>query len=103
MASRTALRGVSRSLKPSTCSLRLARPFCSTNAVRNNTNTDPNTTPRSTHFGFETVPESEKQQRVAGVFSSVAESYDKMNDLMSLGIHRLWKCVCPYHTACSVS
>jgi 2-methoxy-6-polyprenyl-1,4-benzoquinol methylase len=48
---------------------------------------------RETHFGFETVTEAEKQQRVAGVFSSVAESYDKMNDLMSLGIHRLWKCV----------
>ncbi|KPM35065.1 hypothetical protein AK830_g11511 [Neonectria ditissima] len=91
MASRTALRSISRSIKPSTCHIRLARPFCSTNAVRNSTNTDPNSTPRSTHFGFETVPESEKQQRVAGVFSSVAESYDKMNDLMSLGIHRLWK------------
>ncbi|PHH82528.1 hypothetical protein CDD82_5709 [Ophiocordyceps australis] len=46
---------------------------------------------RETHFGYQTVSESEKQQRVAGVFSSVAESYDKMNDLMSLGIHRLWK------------
>ncbi|KAK7426589.1 2-hexaprenyl-6-methoxy-1,4-benzoquinone methyltransferase [Neonectria magnoliae] len=91
MASRTALCGVSRSLKPSTRSVRLARSFCSTNSARNNINSDTNTTPRSTHFGFETVPESEKQQRVAGVFSSVAESYDKMNDLMSLGIHRLWK------------
>ncbi|KAF2396987.1 hypothetical protein EJ06DRAFT_584936 [Trichodelitschia bisporula] len=47
--------------------------------------------PRTTHFGFETVPEDVKQSRVASVFSSVATSYDTMNDLMSLGIHRLWK------------
>lgn len=46
---------------------------------------------RETHFGYETVTEGEKQDRVAGVFSSVADSYDKMNDLMSLGVHRLWK------------
>ena len=44
-----------------------------------------------THFGFETVDESEKAQRVAGVFSSVAQKYDVMNDLMSMGLHRLWK------------
>ena len=44
-----------------------------------------------THFGFETVPESEKAQRVKGVFSSVANKYDLMNDLMSGGLHRLWK------------
>ncbi|KAJ6438934.1 ankyrin repeat domain-containingprotein [Purpureocillium lavendulum] len=49
------------------------------------------TSNRETHFGYETVTEGEKQQRVAGVFSSVAESYDRMNDFMSLGIHRLWK------------
>ncbi len=66
---------------------------------------------RTTHFGFQQVPESAKQSRgftlptpqavfertaanhsvVGAVFSSVASSYDKMNDLMSLGIHRLWK------------
>ncbi|OIR03540.1 ubiquinone/menaquinone biosynthesis C-methyltransferase UbiE [mine drainage metagenome] len=46
---------------------------------------------RQTHFGFEQVPEHEKAQRVAGVFSSVAQKYDVMNDLMSLGLHRLWK------------
>ena len=45
----------------------------------------------STHFGFETVSEGEKTRRVAGVFSSVAQKYDVMNDLMSLGLHRLWK------------
>ena len=44
-----------------------------------------------THFGFETVDEKEKSQRVAGVFSSVAQKYDVMNDLMSMGLHRLWK------------
>lgn len=46
---------------------------------------------RTTHFGFETVPEAEKADRVHGVFSSVAARYDLMNDAMSLGIHRLWK------------
>jgi len=44
-----------------------------------------------THFGFEQVDEGEKAQRVAGVFSSVAQKYDVMNDLMSVGLHRLWK------------
>jgi demethylmenaquinone methyltransferase/2-methoxy-6-polyprenyl-1,4-benzoquinol methylase len=44
-----------------------------------------------THFGFETVDEREKAARVAGVFSSVAQKYDVMNDLMSAGLHRLWK------------
>ncbi|POS82996.1 UbiE/COQ5 methyltransferase, partial [Erysiphe pulchra] len=46
---------------------------------------------KKTHFGFETISEAEKEARVAGVFSSVAASYDSMNDFMSLGIHRLWK------------
>ncbi|OKL61188.1 2-methoxy-6-polyprenyl-1,4-benzoquinol methylase, mitochondrial [Talaromyces atroroseus] len=46
---------------------------------------------RMTHFGFENIPEGEKESRVGAVFSSVASSYDTMNDLMSLGIHRLWK------------
>ncbi|NNM51477.1 MAG: bifunctional demethylmenaquinone methyltransferase/2-methoxy-6-polyprenyl-1,4-benzoquinol methylase UbiE [Pseudomonadales bacterium] len=45
----------------------------------------------STHFGYQTVPKAEKAQKVAEVFHSVASSYDLMNDLMSLGIHRLWK------------
>ena len=45
----------------------------------------------STHFGFETVSEAEKTHRVGAVFHSVANSYDVMNDLMSLGIHRFWK------------
>ena len=44
-----------------------------------------------THFGFEAVPETEKARRVGSVFDRVAERYDLMNDLMSLGLHRLWK------------
>ena len=44
-----------------------------------------------THFGFETVDEKDKAKRVAGVFTSVASKYDIMNDLMSAGLHRLWK------------
>ena len=46
---------------------------------------------KTTHFGFSTVAETEKAQRVAEVFTSVAGKYDVMNDLMSLGLHRLWK------------
>ena len=45
----------------------------------------------TTHFGFQTVDEQEKAQRVRGVFDSVASKYDVMNDLMSMGLHRLWK------------
>jgi demethylmenaquinone methyltransferase/2-methoxy-6-polyprenyl-1,4-benzoquinol methylase len=46
---------------------------------------------RVTHFGYRSVDEDEKAPLVRGVFSSVASRYDLMNDLMSLGIHRLWK------------
>lgn len=46
---------------------------------------------KTTHFGYQTVPESEKAGRVQGVFNSVASKYDVMNDVMSVGIHRLWK------------
>lgn len=45
----------------------------------------------TTHFGFETIPEEDKAGKVRGVFSSVASRYDVMNDVMSLGIHRIWK------------
>lgn len=45
----------------------------------------------TTHFGFRDVPESEKAGMVHGVFTSVASKYDVMNDLMSMGIHRIWK------------
>lgn len=46
---------------------------------------------QTTHFGFQQVPVKEKASRVAGVFHSVADKYDVMNDVMSFGIHRLWK------------
>ncbi|RIK97459.1 MAG: bifunctional demethylmenaquinone methyltransferase/2-methoxy-6-polyprenyl-1,4-benzoquinol methylase UbiE [Burkholderiales bacterium] len=45
----------------------------------------------TTHFGFQEIDEREKVRRVAGVFHSVATRYDLMNDLMSGGLHRLWK------------
>jgi demethylmenaquinone methyltransferase/2-methoxy-6-polyprenyl-1,4-benzoquinol methylase len=44
-----------------------------------------------THFGFQSVDEAEKARQVRGVFDSVAPKYDLMNDLMSIGLHRLWK------------
>ncbi|MCI0509090.1 demethylmenaquinone methyltransferase /2-octaprenyl-6-methoxy-1,4-benzoquinone methylase [Chromohalobacter marismortui] len=46
---------------------------------------------RTTHFGYQEVPVEEKADRVAQVFHSVAARYDVMNDLMSFGVHRLWK------------
>lgn len=46
---------------------------------------------KTTHFGYQEVPVEEKVHRVARVFHSVANKYDLMNDLMSMGIHRLWK------------
>jgi len=46
---------------------------------------------KTTDFGFSEVPWEEKQKKVAGVFHSVAAKYDLMNDLMSFGIHRIWK------------
>ena len=47
--------------------------------------------PRTTHFGFEDIPEDQKAGRVHGVFTNVASKYDVMNDAMSMGIHRVWK------------
>ncbi len=46
---------------------------------------------KTTHFGFEDVDEAEKAKKVEGVFNSVAPRYDLMNDLMSAGLHRIWK------------
>ncbi len=45
----------------------------------------------NTHFGFQQVDEGQKAGRVRGVFNSVASKYDVMNDLMSMGLHRVWK------------
>ena len=50
-----------------------------------------NTVDQTTHFGFQTVPEAEKANKVQNVFTSVAGKYDIMNDIMSAGIHRIWK------------
>ena len=44
-----------------------------------------------THFGFQQINENHKAEKVAHVFSTVAKNYDLMNDLMSGGLHRLWK------------
>lgn len=67
---------------------RCRRPlrFNHTQASSHKQGTDP-----TTHFGFRTVPEEQKESLVKNVFDSVASSYDVMNDAMSLGIHRLWK------------
>jgi demethylmenaquinone methyltransferase/2-methoxy-6-polyprenyl-1,4-benzoquinol methylase len=48
-------------------------------------------TDKTTHFGFKTIAEEEKAAKVAEVFHSVASRYDLMNDVMSVGLHRLWK------------
>ena len=52
---------------------------------------EPSSAEPTTHFGFQTVGEAEKAHLVRGVFDSVASKYDLMNDLMSAGVHRLWK------------
>ena len=48
-------------------------------------------TDKTTHFGYRKIPASEKAREVAAVFDSVTDRYDIMNDVMSLGLHRLWK------------
>ena len=53
--------------------------------------TPPDAEPGTTDFGYQQVPRGEKAARVRGVFDSVASRYDVMNDLMSLGVHRVWK------------
>jgi demethylmenaquinone methyltransferase/2-methoxy-6-polyprenyl-1,4-benzoquinol methylase len=57
----------------------------------NDSDTRDGTAPHTTHFGYREVPEPEKARHVAGVFESVAGKYDLMNDVMSAGLHRLWK------------
>lgn len=59
--------------------------------MQNSPSPSKDTGPESTHFGFQTVAETEKARKVAEVFHSVAASYDVMNDLMSGGLHRIWK------------
>ncbi|CAJ2505262.1 Uu.00g126560.m01.CDS01 [Anthostomella pinea] len=77
------------------------KTFCTTTPARAPIPTSSTSSPaqpsdssngRTTHFGFQDgLSETEKTERVAGVFHSVAESYDRMNDLMSFGVHRIWK------------
>ncbi|MGI9289940.1 MAG: bifunctional demethylmenaquinone methyltransferase/2-methoxy-6-polyprenyl-1,4-benzoquinol methylase UbiE [Gammaproteobacteria bacterium] len=54
-------------------------------------NNNKDTAQDTTHFGYENVPTADKAERVREVFDSVATNYDLMNDLMSLGVHRVWK------------
>ncbi len=55
-------------------------------------------TKKETHFGYQTVDENVKESLVAGVFDSVASKYDIMNDVMSFGVHRIWKKIAMQHT-----
>ncbi len=66
-------------------------PLGCDNPPMNERTGNPGDKPGTTHFGFRDVPVGDKQKLVGEVFSSVASSYDLMNDLMSLGIHRAWK------------
>lgn len=84
MIARQALGRAARLVKTSRA---LGRPFC-----KNNKDFEKNET-----FGHKKVQSEERQSLVNEVFSSVASSYDVMNDLMSFGIHRLWK-VCFFLT-----
>lgn len=61
----------------------MQRPAADSSATTNDSET--------THFGYQTINKKDKEAKVAEVFSSVASKYDIMNDLMSFGIHRLWK------------
>merc|ERR1712071_205395 len=71
----------------------------SSQAIHDLSNTNNNDlNDEKTHFGYESINKSEKESRVKEVFSKVAESYDVMNDLMSVGIHRYWK-----HELCSMT
>ena len=55
------------------------------------TDTQESLSENTTHFGYKTIDKEDKVSMVAGVFHSVAKQYDVMNDLMSFGVHRLWK------------
>ncbi|KAI0386558.1 ubiquinone/menaquinone [Hypomontagnella monticulosa] len=83
----------SRCIRSFSTTIRNQRPELSSSTTSGNNGAN-NSTGRDgkTHFGFQDgLSESEKTERVAGVFHSVAESYDRMNDLMSFGWHRVWK------------
>lgn len=63
----------------------------SPHSTQNDRPTSSSTNDAETHFGFQTIKESEKDEKVHKVFEEVAKSYDLMNDAMSFGVHRLWK------------
>ncbi|KAF6213229.1 hypothetical protein GE061_010946 [Apolygus lucorum] len=65
--------------------------LCQNKAFSVHKNVESSAEDKETHFGFETVKESEKTQKVSEVFHRVADTYDLMNDVMSAGVHRLWK------------
>ena len=65
--------------------------YLRTNSRTYSTEPQPSKEKETTHFGFKTVNKEEKEKLVGGVFSSVASNYDIMNDVMSMGVHRLWK------------
>lgn len=75
--------------------LGLLRPFAVSRSVWRSTSSghakEKYSEDKETHFGYENVSESRKAEKVHGVFENVAEKYDVMNDLMSGGIHRIWK------------
>ncbi len=68
-----------------------AKSSSSSGSASSSSNVGAGTSGATTHFGYQDVPLDEKRGRVQGVFESVASNYDLMNDLMSGGIHRLWK------------
>lgn len=100
-AVRLSSRGAASSSPPTSRLLSHARAFSATPSTplpspSTNSSVSQDASPRTTHFGFQDgLSEAEKTERVAGVFHSVAESYDRMNDLMSFGWHRIWKYAYP--------
>lgn len=84
--SRNVLRATCRTTRPPVLLIR-----CNHTQPNSGHSPEPQVPPRTTHFGFRTVPEESKESLVKNVFSSVASSYDLMNDAMSMGVHRLWK------------
>jgi 2-methoxy-6-polyprenyl-1,4-benzoquinol methylase len=89
------MRGVSslllRAQRPSSrIGARGARGFASASSTTSSS-TSSSSSGKTTHFGYQTVPEEEKERLVGHVFESVASQYDLMNDVMSAGVHRLWK------------
>jgi 2-methoxy-6-polyprenyl-1,4-benzoquinol methylase len=75
-------RNFTRKLSPSSVRFYSQKPVVAPTPPKND---------KETHFGYQTVPEQLKESMVGQVFANVASKYDVMNDVMSLGVHRLWK------------